>query len=438
LREMKSISVKCIEARYLAPMDKGGTSDPYVVVRGSWGKQQFKTKIIYKTLSPTWNETFEFLKPDANGAVSLKLWDKDKIGSDDFLGEVTLKLSEFPAGDTDRWLKLDNEPKVKKVGNKPGEIHIVVHVDGKAPVKAGGAPAKDKPKKKIEDSYVIGKELGRGAFSIVYLGTGKDGSKVAVKNISKKDISEEELQNLGREISIMKKLQHPGIVQLKDTFETDTTLYLVLELVDGGELFDQIVDRGNYSEADAAAVIRQVLEATAFMHSKGIAHRDLKPENLLVCGPKKETVKLADFGLSKDEGTGNLQTASGTPGYVAPEVLGGNPYTNAVDIWSIGVITYVMLCGYTPFYSENQRELFQQILKAEYTFGSPEWDDISKDAKDFIAKILVVNGNVRPSAADCLQHPWVTGNAPTRALATGQSFRTLLAKTQAEDKKHRN
>jgi serine/threonine protein kinase len=433
---MKSVSVRCVEARYLAPMDKGGTSDPYVVLRCSWSKQNFKTKVIDKTLSPKWNEEFNFLKPDEAGTITLKLWDKDKWSSDDFLGQVDLKVADFVGGDVDTWITLKDEPKGVKKEEKPGEIHLVVHVEG-SHHKAASQKEK-KVDRKLANFYDMGKELGRGAFSIVYRGKAKsDGKEVAIKAISKKNISEEELSTLGREIAIMKKLQHPGIVQLEDIFETDDTLYLVLELVDGGELFDQIVDRGNYSEADAATLLRQVFEAVDFMHSKGIAHRDLKPENLLVCGPKKETVKLADFGLSKDAGTGSLQTSCGTPGYVAPEVLMGNPYTNAVDIWSIGVIAYVLLCGYTPFYSENQRELFNQILKADYEFGDPEWTDISKEAKDFIAKILVVNPNQRPTAQECLAHPWLAGKAPSKSLTNFTSFRSLLEKTQETDKKNR-
>ncbi len=237
---------------------------------------------------------------------------------------------------------------------------------------------------------------------------------------------------LYREIDIMRKLRHPHIVQLLDLYQTKEKLYLVLELVEGGELFDKIIERGHYSEKDAADIVRQMLNGIKYMHENGVAHRDLKPENIL-CGNKGE-IKIADFGLSKDFGASNLQTSLGTPGYVAPEVLSGNPYDNSVDIWSIGVITYVLLCGFTPFYAENQRELFEQILAADYTFPDPEWTEISAEAKDFISKILVTNPAVRLTAAQALDHPWIVDKAPARELPQLKSFRNLMAANQKKAK----
>ena len=154
-------------------------------------------------------------------------------------------------------------------------------------------------------------------------------------------------------------------------------------------------------------------------------------------GETGDKIKIADFGLSKDFNQAALATSCGTPGYVAPEVLSGEPYDHAVDIWSVGVITYVILCGYTPFYSEDQRELFQQILKADYSYPSPEWDDISKEAKDFIDSMLKQNPASRISATEALKHPWLAGNAPQRQLSSFQSFRSLLADTAKTDKKNR-
>jgi serine/threonine protein kinase len=242
---------------------------------------------------------------------------------------------------------------------------------------------------------------------------------------------------LHREIDIMKKLKHPHIVQLLDLFETKDNLYLVLELVEGGELFDRIVERGHYSERDAADIVKQMLQGTQYMHDNGVAHRDLKPENVLCGGPEGTIVKIADFGLSKDFGGAALQTALGTPGYVAPEVLSGNPYDSAVDLWSIGVITYVLLCGFTPFYAENQRELFEQILSADFSFPSPEWDEISDSAKDFINHLLVVSPNERLTADTALEHPWIVNEAPSRELPQLKSFRNLMADTQKKAKKNR-
>ncbi|PIK45486.1 Calcium/calmodulin-dependent protein kinase type 1D [Apostichopus japonicus] len=148
--------------------------------------------------------------------------------------------------------------------------------------------------------------------------------------------------------------------------------------VSGGELFDRIVDKGSYTEKDASDLIRQVLEATAYVHDKGIVHRDLKPENLLFyCKDENSKIMISDFGLSKMEGSGDMSTACGTPGYVAPEVLAQKPYGKAVDVWSLGVISYILLCGYPPFYDENDSKLFEQILNADYEFDSPFWDEIS-------------------------------------------------------------
>jgi len=186
------------------------------------------------------------------------------------------------------------------------------------------------------------------------------------------------------------------------------TLHLVLEYVSGGELFDAIVNKGSYSEGDAANLVKQILEAIKYVHHLGIAHRDLKPENLLLSGEEgKDTIKIADFGLSKDFSQEQLQTSCGTPDYVAPEVLMGEPYDMGVDIWSIGVITYVLLCGFPPFYGDTQKDLFEMILSARVEFPDPEWTEVSAEAKDFIKKILVLDPEKRLTAEQCLEHKWV-------------------------------
>uniref|UniRef100_W8B3F0 Calcium/calmodulin-dependent protein kinase type 1 n=1 Tax=Ceratitis capitata TaxID=7213 RepID=W8B3F0_CERCA len=159
-------------------------------------------------------------------------------------------------------------------------------------------------------------------------------------------------------------LTHPNIVQLLETFEDKSKVYLVMELVTGGELFDRIVEKGSYTEKDASGLIRQILEAVDYMHEQGVVHRDLKPENLLYYSADDGSkIMISDFGLSKMEDSGIMATACGTPGYVAPEVLAQKPYGKAVDVWSIGVISYILLCGYPPFYDENDANLFAQILK---------------------------------------------------------------------------
>ncbi|XP_052121845.1 calcium/calmodulin-dependent protein kinase type 1 [Frankliniella occidentalis] len=208
------------------------------------------------------------------------------------------------------------------------------------------------------------------------------------------------------------RLTHPNIVQLLETFEDKHKVYLVMELVTGGELFDRIVQKGSYTEKDASDLIRQVLEAVDYMHQQGVVHRDLKPENLLYYSPDEDSkIMISDFGLSKMEDSGIMATACGTPGYVAPEVLAQKPYGKAVDVWSIGVISYILLCGYPPFYDENDANLFAQILKGDFEFDSPYWDEISDSAKDFIRQLMCVDVEKRYTCRQALQHPWISGNA---------------------------
>uniref|UniRef100_A0A915M9X5 Protein kinase domain-containing protein n=1 Tax=Meloidogyne javanica TaxID=6303 RepID=A0A915M9X5_MELJA len=215
----------------------------------------------------------------------------------------------------------------------------------------------------------------------------------------------------GTAYNIRDRLRHNNIVQLYDTFDEKHYVYLVMELVTGGELFDRIVAKGSYTERDASNLIRQVLEAVSFMHDNGVVHRDLKPENLLYFNQDDDSkIMISDFGLSKTEESGIMATACGTPGYVAPEVLQQKPYGKAVDVWSIGVIAYILLCGYPPFYDENDANLFAQIIKGEYEFDSPYWDEISDSAKDFISHLMCCSPEQRYSCEQALAHPWISGN----------------------------
>ncbi|XP_058830958.1 calcium/calmodulin-dependent protein kinase type 1 [Topomyia yanbarensis] len=278
----------------------------------------------------------------------------------------------------------------------------------------------------IEDKYVIKELLGTGAFSEVRLCEHRESSQAyAVKIIDKKALKGKE-DSLENEIRVLKRFSakrneqdsektwftHPNIVQLFETYEDKLKVYLIMELVTGGELFDRIVEKGSYTEKDASYLIRQVLEAVDYMHEQGVVHRDLKPENLLYYSPAEDSkIMISDFGLSKMEDSGFMATACGTPGYVAPEVLAQKPYGKAVDVWSIGVISYILLCGYPPFYDENDANLFAQILKGEFEFDSPYWDEISESAKDFIKNLMCVNVEKRYTCKQALAHPWISGNA---------------------------
>ncbi|KAM5146622.1 calcium/calmodulin-dependent protein kinase type 1B [Mantella aurantiaca] len=269
-------------------------------------------------------------------------------------------------------------------------------------------------KKKIEDInmvFNIKEKLGAGAFSEVVLAQEKDSERlVALKCIQKKALRGKEAV-VENEIAVLKKIDHKNIVALEDIYESPSHLYLAMELVTGGELFDRIIERGYYTEKDASQLIQQVLDAVQYLHNMGIVHRDLKPENLLYATPFEDSkIMISDFGLSKIEDGGMMATACGTPGYVAPELLEQKPYGKAVDVWALGVISYILLCGYPPFYDENDSELFNQIIKAEYEFDSPYWDDISESAKDFIRHLLEREPEKRLTCEQALQHPWISGD----------------------------
>jgi serine/threonine protein kinase len=272
-------------------------------------------------------------------------------------------------------------------------------------------PVEGKPE--LEDYYLVGKEIGRGAFSVVREALNKQtGEKVAVKSIRTKYIKNKLLM---REIEIMKRVgNHPNILKLYDVYESKKHLHLVLELVTGGELFDQIVARGEYSEKDASNIVRQIVSAVAHLHANGIAHRDLKPQNLLCAGPDGMEIRVADFGLSKMFGEGeHLETCCGSPEYVAPEVLECKPYDKACDLWSVGVIIYVMLTGCFPFWDKNNAILYEKIRNVDY--GWPEGCIISPEAKHLIQHLLEKDPERRYTAEQCFNHPWVSGTGVSGA-----------------------
>jgi len=282
----------------------------------------------------------------------------------------------------------------------------------------------------ITDKYIIQDELGRGAFSVVKLAIEKStGHKYAVKIINKSNVGQD-MQRLATEMEILKQVQHPNIIFLKEIIDTKNCLFIFTELVTGGELFDKIVELGQYSEHHAAILVTKMVSAIDYLHDKGIVHRDLKPENLLLKDNDSLTeMKLADFGLSKIVGSKvMMQTACGTPGYVAPEVLNATGYEKEVDMWSIGVITYILLCGFPPFYNESLPDLFEQIMKADYDFPEEYWRDISENAKDFIKKLLVVDPKSRLTSKEALKHPWLEGASPNPTKPLSEKFNKEMNK----------
>ncbi|KAI5739606.1 hypothetical protein M8J77_021362 [Diaphorina citri] len=278
----------------------------------------------------------------------------------------------------------------------------------------------------------------RGAFSVVRRCVQKaTGLEFAAKIINTKKLSARDFQKLEREARICRKLQHPNIVRLHDSIQEENYHYLVFDLVTGGELFEDIVAREFYSEADASHCIQQILESVNHCHSNGVVHRDLKPENLLLASKAKgAAVKLADFGLAI-EVQGEQQAwfgFAGTPGYLSPEVLKKEPYGKPVDIWACGVILYILLVGYPPFWDEDQHRLYAQIKAGAYDYPSPEWDTVTPEAKNLINQMLTVNPSKRITASEALKHPWICQRERVASIVHRQETVDCLKKFNARRK----
>ncbi|XP_062349141.1 calcium/calmodulin-dependent protein kinase type II subunit delta isoform X8 [Cinclus cinclus] len=291
---------------------------------------------------------------------------------------------------------------------------------------------------RFTDEYQLFEELGKGAFSVVRrcmkITTGQE---YAAKIINTKKLSARDHQKLEREARICRLLKHPNIVRLHDSISEEGFHYLVFDLVTGGELFEDIVAREYYSEADASHCIQQILEAVLHCHQMGVVHRDLKPENLLLASKSKgAAVKLADFGLAI-EVQGEQQAwfgFAGTPGYLSPEVLRKDPYGKPVDMWACGVILYILLVGYPPFWDEDQHRLYQQIKAGAYDFPSPEWDTVTPEAKDLINKMLTINPAKRITASEALKHPWICQRSTVASMMHRQETVDCLKKFNARRK----
>ncbi|XP_078284779.1 calcium/calmodulin-dependent protein kinase type II subunit gamma isoform X1 [Rhinoraja longicauda] len=291
---------------------------------------------------------------------------------------------------------------------------------------------------RFSEEYQLCEELGKGAFSVVRrcvkLSTGQE---YAAKIINTKKLSARDHQKLEREARICRLLKHPNIVRLHDSISEEGFHYLIFDLVTGGELFEDIVAREYYSEADASQCIHQILESVNHIHQHDIVHRDLKPENLLLASKcKNAAVKLADFGLAI-EVQGDQQAwfgFAGTPGYLSPEVLRKDPYGKPVDIWACGVILYILLVGYPPFWDEDQHKLYQQIKAGAYDFPSPEWDTVTPEAKNLINQMLTINPAKRITATEALKHPWVCQRSTVASMMHRQETVECLRKFNARRK----
>ncbi|KAJ5114570.1 hypothetical protein NUU61_000329 [Penicillium alfredii] len=281
----------------------------------------------------------------------------------------------------------------------------------------------------FRQQYRILQQLGKGHFATVYLCIERaTGTRYAAKVFEKRPGESQKTQtdSLQQEIALLMGVNHPNLLCLKDTFDESDGAYLILELAPEGELFNLIVSKQKLSEAETRHVFRQLFEGLKYLHDRGIVHRDIKPENILVAN-KKLNVKLGDFGLAKIIGEDSFTTTlCGTPSYVAPEILQETRrrrYTKAVDVWSLGVVLYICLCGFPPFSDElytpqNPYTLAQQIKMGHFDYPSPYWDSVGDPALDLIDRMLTVNVDKRITVDECLDHPWLTEKYPSMTDST--------------------
>jgi len=264
----------------------------------------------------------------------------------------------------------------------------------------------------ILEKYTFHEKIGTGKFSVVYRATSKaDKQEYAIKVIDKKLLKPEEKEFLLSETSVMKILDHPNVIKLIDTIETKSHIYIITEIVKDGDLFDYIINREYLEEWDASLVMKQLIASIYFLHNIGIIHRDLKPENLLITlgdFEQVKEVKIIDFGFAKlINGDEKLSDTCGTPNYVAPEVLRGTGYDKSADVWSLGVIMYLMVRGYLPFDAHDVNVILKNTLKAEIPLEDEHWDKVSPEAKDLVKKFLHKDPSKRISLAEASHHPWI-------------------------------
>ncbi|CAL9163485.1 unnamed protein product [Musa hybrid cultivar] len=283
-------------------------------------------------------------------------------------------------------------------------------------------PVLGRPMEDVRSIYSLGKELGRGQFGVTHLCTHKaTGEKYACKTIAKRKLAnKEDIEDVRREVQIMYHLSgQPNIVELKGAFEDKQSVHLVMELCAGGELFDRIIARGHYTERAAASLLRTIVQIVHTCHSMGVMHRDLKPENFLLLNKDEDApLKATDFGLSVFFKQGEVfKDIVGSAYYIAPEVL-KRRYGPEADIWSIGVMLYIFLCGVPPFWAESEQGIFNTILRGQIDFTSDPWPNISPGAKDLVRKMLNLDPRQRLTAFEVLNHPWIKedGEAPDTPL----------------------
>jgi len=291
---------------------------------------------------------------------------------------------------------------------------------------------------KVVDFYDLEKKkLGEGSYGSVCRAQNKSTKAFrAIKTISKAQMKN--VERFKQEIAIMKMMDHPNIIKLYESFEDHRNIYLVMELSTGGELFDRIIESGHFTEVQAAILMQQIIRAIYYMHETHVCHRDLKPENFLFMSKEsieKNLLKIIDFGLSCHfEPNQVLTTKAGTPYYVAPQVLAGK-YDQLSDLWSCGVIMYVMLCGYPPFFGETDAEVLSKVRLGNFSFNAADWKNVSEDAKNLIRMLLKMNPRDRYTAEQALNHMWIKDKAPkSQGLSLQSNFVDNLRGFRSQNK----
>ncbi|EER93237.1 hypothetical protein BDA96_01G046200 [Sorghum bicolor] len=328
-----------------------------------------------------------------------------------------------------------NRPKKQKANP-----YNVAYNRGAAPPSArpGLLVLRDPTGRDLGAQYELGGELGRGEFGITYLCTeSATGARYACKSISKRKLrTPVDVEDVRREVDIMRHMPaHPNIVSLRAAYEDEDAVHLVMELCEGGELFDRIVARGHYTERAAAAVLRTIVEVVQMCHRHGVMHRDLKPENFLYANKKESSpLKAIDFGLSVFFRPGErFSEIVGSPYYMAPEVLKRN-YGPEVDVWSAGVILYILLCGVPPFWAETEQGVAQAIIRSVVDFKREPWPRVSEPAKDLVRRMLDPNPLTRFTAAQVLEHPWLHDSKKMPDISLGDTVRARLQQFAAMNK----
>ncbi|KAG1667632.1 hypothetical protein FOA52_001688 [Chlamydomonas sp. UWO 241] len=413
--KLGTLEVSLKTAQNLLEVDKLGKQDPYCVL--TCGNYTHRSKTHTDAgANPIWNEVFTFRNVTSNVLLKLEFYDENLIFRDVRIGVCKVSLNEAAASGKATLVV----PVTSKDGTHKGSVTLELKfLDNTA---ASTAPVAEKSQwilpnyggKDCKADYDIGRVLGKGSFGTTYLATKKGtNEQYAIKVISKRKLTTpEEIQDVRGEVQILHHLAgHLNVVCVGDVYEDKYNVCIVMDCCSGGELFDAIVARGSYSEKDAAELIRVIVGVVAHCHQMGVIHRDLKPENFLISSKGADAqLKATDFGLSTFFQENRTYTdIVGSPYYVAPEVL-RRAYSKEADIWSCGVMLYILLCGFPPFSGSNEKAIFRNVMSQPLDFSQNPWPKISEPAKDCVRRMLQRDPKKRATAQEILQHEWMKEN----------------------------